>query len=78
MKELKVHIQYVMLWEFKNNKNVTEIAKVISSVYGQGIITNCKAQNCFLKYSGDVIERWNLTRMFIRPQLRCFNKIDEM
>ena len=31
-----------MLWEFKNNKNVTEMAKKISSVYNQGVITNCK------------------------------------
>ena len=27
MEELKVHIQHVMLWEFKNNKNTTETAK---------------------------------------------------
>ena len=27
-----------MLWEFKNNKNATEIAKKIYSVYDQGII----------------------------------------
>ena len=29
MEEQKVHIQYVMLWEFKNNKNTTETTKKI-------------------------------------------------
>ena len=42
MEELKVHIQHVMLWEFKNNKNATRTAKKICSVYGQGDITDCK------------------------------------
>ena len=27
MEELKVHIQHIVLWEFKNNKNATETAK---------------------------------------------------
>ena len=30
----------VMSWEFKNNKNVIETSKKISSVYCQGIITD--------------------------------------
>ena len=38
MEELKVHIRCVMLWEFKNNKNKTEIAK--KNVYGQDVITD--------------------------------------
>ena len=41
MEELKVHIWHVILWEFKNNKNVIETATKISSVYGQDIITDC-------------------------------------
>ena len=41
MEELKVHIQHVILWEFKNIKNITETAKEICSVYGQGVITDC-------------------------------------
>ena len=40
MEELKVHIQYVILWEFKINKNPTETAKKISCVYGQSIISD--------------------------------------
>ena len=27
MEEMKVHIQHVVLWEFTNSKNTTEIAK---------------------------------------------------
>ena len=32
MEKLKVHIQYVMLWEFKNNKNAIETTKKICDV----------------------------------------------
>ena len=34
MDELKIHIQYVMLWEFKNNKNTKETVKKMFSVHG--------------------------------------------
>ena len=50
MEELKVHIQHVMLWEFKNNGNATEKAKKICSVYGQGVITDYQIQNWFSKF----------------------------
>ena len=40
MEELKVYVQYVMLWEFENNKNDTEMAKKICSVYDQGVLTD--------------------------------------
>ena len=40
MKELKVHIWHVMLWEFKDIKNATETAKNICSVYGRIVITD--------------------------------------
>ena len=54
MDELKVHIWLVMLRKIKNNKNATKTAKKISSVYGQGIITDHQFQICFLKFrSGD-------------------------
>ena len=33
MEELKVHIQHIILWKFKNNKNNTETAKKIPRVY---------------------------------------------
>ena len=33
MEELKVHIQHVILWDFKNNESPSEIAKKICSVY---------------------------------------------
>ena len=39
-----------MLWEFRYNKNTTETAKKIYSVYGQGDITNCQVWNWFSKY----------------------------
>ena len=52
MEEVKVHIQHVMLWEFKNNKNTIETTKKISSVYGLGDITG--------------IKRWTQTRKFIK------------
>ena len=35
MEELKMHIRHVMFREFKNNKNATETAKIISCVYGR-------------------------------------------
>ena len=37
MKQLKVHIWYVMLKELKNNKNTRETAKKIFSVRSQGV-----------------------------------------
>ena len=49
MEELKVHIRHVMLWKFKNNKNTTETAKKIMSVYSQGVITKYKVWNWFSK-----------------------------
>ena len=36
-----------MLWAFKKNKNATERAKEICSVYGQGIITDRQVRNLF-------------------------------
>ena len=42
MGELKVHIQHVMLLEFKTNKNATEIIKKICIVYGQSVIIDSK------------------------------------
>ena len=47
MKEVKVHIWHVMLWEFKNNNNTTETVKKVCSVYGQHVITDCKVPNWF-------------------------------
>ena len=32
-----------MLWEFK--KNATKTPKKINSIYGQGVITDCKVRN---------------------------------
>ena len=40
MEELKVHIWHVMLWKFNNNKNASETAKKICSIYGQSVITD--------------------------------------
>ena len=40
MKELKVHIQHLMLHTLKNNKNATERAKKIFSLYGKGVISD--------------------------------------
>ena len=53
MKELIEHIWQVMLWEFKNNKNFTETAHKIPSVYGQDVITDCWVQNWFSKFCSD-------------------------
>ena len=45
-----------MLWE--NNENVTKTAKKISSVYGQGVITDGQVQNWFTMFpSGDILLR---------------------
>ena len=46
MAELKVHNWHVM-WEFKNNKNVSESAKKICC---QGLITDYQVQNKFSKF----------------------------
>ena len=40
MEQLKMYIRNIMMWEFKNNKKNTEIAKKICSVFGQCVITN--------------------------------------
>ena len=41
IKELRVHIRYVILWVFKNNnKNVSETVTGLCSVYDQSFITN--------------------------------------
>ena len=42
-----MHIRYVMLWELKTNKNATETVKKMSSIYGQGVITDCQVRNLF-------------------------------
>ena len=58
MVELKVYIWHFMLWEFKNNKNATETAKKICSIYGQCVITDCQEQNWFSKFhSGNMLLR---------------------
>ena len=41
---MKVLILHVMWWNF-NNKNATETAQEISSVYGRGVITDCQTEN---------------------------------
>ena len=46
MDKLKVYIQYLMLCEFKNNKNATETPKKNCIVYGQHLIT-IKAETDF-------------------------------
>ena len=38
-----------MLWKFKNNKNATEKAWKISSVYGQDVIADRQVRNWFSK-----------------------------
>ena len=57
MEGLKVHICYVMLWEFKQGNNATETAEnicSICSVYGDGTITDRAVRNWFVKFrSGD-------------------------
>ena len=35
MEKLKVHIQLIMLWVFKNNKNATETINIYN-IYSQG------------------------------------------
>ena len=40
MDELNMHILTVILWEFKNNKNVTETVKKISTIHSKRVITN--------------------------------------
>ena len=72
MKELKVHIPHVILWEFKNYKNATETAKKICSVYDQNIITDHQVWNWYLKFCSGDTERWTQTRMLIKSWSRCF------
>ena len=50
MDKLKLHIWYLMLWEFKNNKTTPKTAKKISSVYNQGVIVNHQVQNWLSKF----------------------------
>ena len=49
-----MHIWHVMVLEFKNNKNATETAKKICSLYNQSFIMDCQVWNWFSKFcSGD-------------------------
>ena len=52
MKELEVHFWHVILWQFKNNKNIIETAKKIC-VYDQGVIIEHQVQNRFSKFHSD-------------------------
>ena len=53
MDKLKVCIQHVMLWEFKNNKNTIETSEKICSVDSQGVITGSQVWNWFTKFNSD-------------------------
>ena len=54
IEELKAHIKHIILWEYKDNKNATETAKEICSVYDQGVMTDRQVWNWFSKFrSGD-------------------------
>ena len=50
MEELKEFIWHVILLEIKNNHNTTEKAIKISSVYGQGAITDRQVWDWFSKF----------------------------
>ena len=50
MKELKVHIQHIILCKFKHYKNSIKTAKKIFNVYGQRVITGRQVQNWFSKF----------------------------
>ena len=55
MKEVKLHIWHVMLWEIKKNKNTTERAKKIFSIHGQGVITDHQVWKWFSEFhSGNI------------------------
>ena len=55
MEKLREHIRHVMMWKFKNNKNVPRAAKNFSNIYNQGVITDRQVQNWFTKiHSGDI------------------------
>ena len=47
MDEIKDHPRNVMFWEFRNNKNATETAKIFPCVHDQGVGTDCYVRNCF-------------------------------
>ena len=57
MEEMKGHIRHVMLSEFMNNKNATETAKKISSVYGKGVIIDRQGFQSFVQG----IRHWKMT-----------------
>ena len=45
MEDVKVHLQLVSLWKFKNNQNSTGTAKKIYSFYGQSVIIDCQEES---------------------------------
>ena len=70
---MKVLRGHVMLGEFKNNKNATESAKKICSVYGQGVITECQVWNYFSKFpSGDTSLKDEPRPGLIGLRSKCF------
>ena len=59
------------MWEFMNNKNATETAKKINSVYDQDVITDHQVCNWFSKFhSGNKLLR-------DEPRPGCSSDIDQ-
>ena len=54
-----MHNWHIILWDFKNNKNITEIVKNISCVYCQGVITDRQVQNWFSKFCSGDMSLWD-------------------
>ena len=74
---MKVRIQYVILWEFKNNRNATEKAKKNCSVYRQGDLDLLPSLKLVFKvlFGWFVTERSTQTRKLIRSQSTCFKRM---
>ena len=56
MEEKKQHLQHIMLYYFKKDKNTTEMQKKICEVYGEGAVTHWMRQKWFAKFrAGDFL-----------------------
>ena len=54
MEENKQYFWHIILYYFKKSKNVTEMQKMTSAVYGESAVTDQMCQKWFAKFLGTI------------------------